>query len=135
MYKKILVPLAADHSAVGEQALKAARTLRADGGTIMILTVLEQVPSYVAQYLPRDQDEKNRKEIDAELAREFAATPEIGHEVRNGHPAQTILDVAQEGGYDCIVIASHRPGLQDYLLGSTAARVVRHAQCSVHVLR
>ena len=36
---------------------------------------------------------------------------------------------------DCVVIASHRPGLQDYLLGSTAARVVRHAACSVHVLR
>jgi universal stress protein F len=25
--------------------------------------------------------------------------------------------------------------LQDYFLGSTAGRVVRHAQCSVHVIR
>jgi nucleotide-binding universal stress UspA family protein len=135
MYSKILVPLAADHAAVGARAMQSARALLAEGGTITVLTVLEQVPSYVAQYLPRDQDEKNRAEIDAGLAQEFADTPEVQHEVRSGHPAQTILEVAERGGYDCVVIASHRPGLQDYLLGSTAARVVRHAQCSVHVLR
>ena len=34
-----------------------------------------------------------------------------------------------------IVIASHDPGLVDYLLGSVAARVVRHAHCSVLVTR
>ena len=34
-----------------------------------------------------------------------------------------------------IVIASHDPGLADYLLGSTAGRVVRHAHCSVLVVR
>jgi universal stress protein F len=33
------------------------------------------------------------------------------------------------------VIASHRPGIQDYFLGSTASRVVRHANCTVHVMR
>ena len=32
-------------------------------------------------------------------------------------------------------IASHQPGLQDYFLGSTAAKVVRHATCSVLVMR
>ena len=40
-----------------------------------------------------------------------------------------------EASADAIVIASHRPDLSDYLLGSTAARVVRHAQCTVLVLR
>jgi nucleotide-binding universal stress UspA family protein len=33
------------------------------------------------------------------------------------------------------VIASHRPGMADLLIGSTAAQVVRHAPCAVHVLR
>ena len=40
-----------------------------------------------------------------------------------------------ESGADLLIIASHRPGLQDYFLGSTAAHVVRHAACSVHVIR
>ena len=52
-----------------------------------------------------------------------------------GHAARTILDYAEQMKADCIVIASHDPGIQDYFLGSTAARVVRHAHCSVHVVR
>jgi len=52
-----------------------------------------------------------------------------------GHSGRTILDYAENHQADCIVVASHRPGLQDYLLGSTAARVVRHASCAVHVVR
>ena len=55
--------------------------------------------------------------------------------VVKGHSGRTIIDVAAEKSADCIVIGSHKPGLIDYLLGSTAARVVRHAPCAVHVLR
>ena len=55
--------------------------------------------------------------------------------LREGNPANEILALAEESGADCIVIASHRPGFGDYLIGSTAARVVRHAPCSVMVLR
>ncbi len=35
----------------------------------------------------------------------------------------------------CIIVASHKPNVGDYLLGTTAARVVRHATCSVFVVR
>jgi len=55
--------------------------------------------------------------------------------VRTGHSYNTILEVAKEKNADLIIIASHRPGLQDYFLGSTAAKVVRHANCSVLVVR
>ena len=55
--------------------------------------------------------------------------------MRSGHAYNTILDEAEKSGADLIIIASHRPGLQDYLLGSTAAKVVRHANCSVLVVR
>ena len=55
--------------------------------------------------------------------------------VRTGHSYKTILEVAKEKDVDLIIIASHRPGLQDYFLGSTAAKVVRHADCSVLVVR
>jgi nucleotide-binding universal stress UspA family protein len=135
MYSNILVPLAPDHGAVAAKSLAIARALAAPGARITVLTVLEPIPAYVAQYLPADQARKNEAEMDAALAAEFADQPDVGHMVRSGHAAQTILDVAEEGKHDCIVIASHRPGLQDYLLGSTAARVVRHARCAVHVLR
>ena len=46
-----------------------------------------------------------------------------------------ILEYAKKIEADLIVIASHRPDLLDYFLGSTAARVVRHAECAVLVDR
>ncbi len=52
-----------------------------------------------------------------------------------GHSSRTILDQASENSNDCIVMHSHRPSVQDYFLGSTAAHVVRHAGCSLHVIR
>ena len=60
---------------------------------------------------------------------------EMEVEVRIGHPYKTILEVAQEKNADLIIVASHQPGFQDYFLGSTAAKVVRHATCSVLVVR
>jgi nucleotide-binding universal stress UspA family protein len=52
-----------------------------------------------------------------------------------GHSGRTIVDTATSIKADCIVLGSHKPGLIDYLLGSTAARVVQHAPCAVHVAR
>jgi nucleotide-binding universal stress UspA family protein len=55
--------------------------------------------------------------------------------VTNGTVYEEILRTAKEIGCDVIVMASHRPELKDYLLGPNAARVVRHANCSVLVVR
>ena len=55
--------------------------------------------------------------------------------MRVGHPYKTILEMAKEKDAELIIVASHKPDLQDYFLGSTAAKVVRHATCSVLVVR
>ena len=54
---------------------------------------------------------------------------------RHGTVYEQILDVAEDIGADQIVIGAHRPQLADYLLGPNTARVVRHAKCSVNVVR
>ena len=46
-----------------------------------------------------------------------------------------ILGVAEEAEADLIVVGPHRPAMKDYLLGTNAARVLRHARCSVLVAR
>ncbi len=51
--------------------------------------------------------------------------------VRYGSPSPVILDEANERDVDLIIIASHHPGIRDYLIGSTASRVVLHADCSI----
>jgi universal stress protein A len=60
------------------------------------------------------------------------------HQARSelGMPLQTIVDVADEGGYDLIVIGTHgRTGISHALMGSVAERVVRHARCPVLSVR
>jgi hypothetical protein len=46
-----------------------------------------------------------------------------------------ILEAAEEAEADLIVVGSHRPAMKDYLLGTNASRVMRHARCSVLVAR
>jgi len=135
MYNNILVPVAPDHETSPERSLAVARLLCSDGGKITLLSVIEPVPAYVAQYLPPDQLEQNTEAVRASLEQDAARDGTIAVEVATGNAGSFLTEYAAENGIDCIVIASHRPGLADYFLGSTAARVVRHANCAVHVLR
>ena len=54
---------------------------------------------------------------------------------RRGSVYEQVLNAAEELRMDQIVIGAHRPGLADFLLGPNTARVVRHAKCSVNVIR
>lgn len=135
MYKNILVPIALDHGPKSGEALAVARELLAEGGKITALTVMEAIPPYVSQYLPAEQEARAREETHSALLAELGGAGDVKVDVVTGHAGRTILEYAEEHGMDLIVIASHRPGLQDYFLGSTAARVVRHAPCAVHVVR
>ncbi len=60
---------------------------------------------------------------------------EVHPHVLHGTIYDQILGAARKLDVDTIVIGSHRPALKDYLLGPNAARVVRHARCSVYVVR
>lgn len=54
---------------------------------------------------------------------------------RHGSVYEEVLEVADELKVDQIVVAAHRPGAADFLLGTNTARIVRHARCSVTVVR
>ena len=128
------MPIAVDHSPNTETQLKLARTLAGTDGTVTVLTVMEAVPSFIMSELPAGQLEHNKAEMRAALEK-LVHGGDVEIDVAMGHAGRTINEYADKNGIDCIVIASHQPGLQDYFLGSTAARVVRHAHCAVHVLR
>ena len=136
MYSNILVPIVFDHGPRAEEALAVARELLEPNGIITLLHVVEEIPTYVASQLPKDILHNTITHARASLD-EFAQAhaKEAQTLVVGGHSSRTILEHAAKIGADCIVIASHKPGLEDYFLGSTAARVVRHAKCAVHILR
>lgn len=135
MYKNIIVPIALDHERDTNGALDIARALCADGGTITALNVIDQLPSYATEYLPADHAVHQEDGVANAVREVVGAAEDVTVAVIHGHSGRTIVEYAEDNSADLIVIASHRPGLQDYFLGSTAARVVRHAPCAVHVVR
>lgn len=137
MYKNILVPVVFEDKGDAKirSAIAVAQQLADEGARITLLHVIEQMPGYVASYLPADFTAQARRAVEDQLDDIAATVPGgVGLTV-SGHSGRTILDWAEDNKVDLIVVASHRPGMQDLLLGSTAAQVVRHAKCGVHVLR
>ena len=134
MYKKIIVALALDHG-ISETALAKANLLLDPGGEIIALHIHE-MPSGTASAFIADSDVKRAQETaQQQLNDRIRDVPNARAVLANGHSGRDIARYAKDMGADCIIMGSHKPGLTDYLLGSTAARVVRHATCSVIVLR
>jgi len=64
------------------------------------------------------------------------ASTSIRTEMRDGEVHEQIIDFAADANCDLIVIGTHgHTGLKHMLLGSTAERVVRTAQCPVLTVR
>ena len=135
MYKNILVPISFEEDRDAAGAIKVAETLAGADGKITLVHVMEEIPGYAISYVPDNYLVESRQAIETELRDMAAPLANGASEVVSGHSSRTILDYAEKNGSDCIVIASHRPGMQDLLLGSTAGQGVRHANCAVHVIR
>jgi nucleotide-binding universal stress UspA family protein len=126
--------MALDHG-FGDTALTVARQNLAPGGTITALHVHEAPQSSVRAFLDEEAVAAAFETTKARLEERIKDHPDVKPLTIKGHSGRTIIDQAERLGADLIVLGSHKPGLSDFLLGSTAARVVRHAPCAVHVLR
>ncbi|MCP5086419.1 MAG: universal stress protein [Rhodobacteraceae bacterium] len=135
MYKHILVPVSLDQDRNTKEALRVAHKLLDQDGTISAIHVDEPIPNFATTYLPKGVEEERVVGMEVGVREALGDAADVKHEILLGNAGQKIVEYAGENEIDCIVVASHRPGLQDYFLGSTAARVVRHAHCAVHVVR
>jgi nucleotide-binding universal stress UspA family protein len=89
--------------------------------------------------VPADFDEEQEKRaqsaLDAIAAKLTLPKARVTTAALSGGVYHELLRDATEWGADLIVVGSHRPVMSDYLLGSNAKTIVRHAQCSVLVVR
>jgi universal stress protein A len=139
---KILVPT--DFSRNADQALRFAVPLaRQLGGKITLLHAIDlQVNSGMLSAIPvinamnKSANEDAAHRLD-KLARTTVPAELLEKRVvRFAPPHVGIPAAARELKMDLIVISTQgRTGLQHVLLGSTAARVVRHASCPVLTVR
>jgi universal stress protein F len=135
MHKNILIPVVFDEHHDTQASYLVARALADEGAKFTVVHVLETIPSYVAAQVPSEVLANTRHEVEESLVQSTKALPGAVPVLISGNAGSAIVDYASEHNVDCIILASHRPGLGDFFLGSTASRVVRHAKCSVHVIR
>ncbi len=138
MFKNILVPVDLSVKGDAPNLLKATRALTAPWDCeIHVVTVIPDVGApIVGSYFDKNFEAGSREEATKELA---AAIADSGitaqHGVLIGKAYDCILTKADAVEADLIIIGAHQTELGKYLLGSNAARVVRHSKQSVLVMR
>lgn len=145
-FKKILVPL--DFSDCSAAALAHARMLSEKTGAQLDVLHAYDVPTFIPPHvvvmmgevdapLSEHAERHARAQLDAFLEANGALDDaNITRRILLGPPALTLLETAEEGDYDLIVMGTHgRTGLSRLVMGSVAERVVRGATCPVLTVR
>ncbi len=136
--RSILVPIDGSHAAIA--ALEHAVAFAQEHADTRIDTLHveepEQLKAGSVGSAPGAQKEENRV-IDAALER---ARARLGDRISTrkvaGDPLRSIIEIANKGTYELIVMGTHgRSGRLHMMLGSVAAGVVRNAPCPVLTVR
>jgi nucleotide-binding universal stress UspA family protein len=140
--------LAIDDSASSREAIRSVSArFRKEGTELRVLHVVEPIAAYISaelipHFVPRvakveEDRRKQAQELVQHAARQLRKTGFKASEVVDeGDPKAKIIDQAAKWNADLIVVGSHGwKGLNRFLLGSVSESVVRHAGCSVEVVR
>ncbi|WP_292389458.1 universal stress protein [Methanosarcina sp. UBA5] len=139
-YEKIMI--ATDGSRQVEKAVEAAIELaKLTGARLYAVYVIAS-----AGYTPRNfgWEESLRKILEAEAKKAVTFVEDAGRAsdvkvesvILDGHPADRIMEFAEQEGMDLIVMGTlGRTGLDRFLLGSIAEKVVRHSKIPVMVVK
>jgi nucleotide-binding universal stress UspA family protein len=141
MYKNILLAIDLnDETSCRKPLLSAVELARTFGARLHVLTVVREVEAILegkAAPLGYDLIAADLEDRIAALIRRADAS-DLKPNILVTYGASMyadILAVAEEAEADLVVVGSHRLAMKDYLLGTNAGRVVRHARCSVLVAR
>ncbi|QSG16153.1 universal stress protein [Halapricum desulfuricans] len=141
MYQDILLPTDGSDGAerVAEHAGSLARQYDA---TVHVLSIADTRNRFEGPTMGLGADaweDAERERSQAAVEDTVAALPEdvsVDHTVDSGVPHAAILDYAETAGVDVIVMGTHgRTGIDHYLIGSVAERVVRQSPVPVLTVR
>jgi nucleotide-binding universal stress UspA family protein len=145
MYEHILYPT--DGSKGAAAAMENCRNIAETyGATVHVLHVIEHgktrgFAGEIEVQATGGGDERESKEREFGEALVDEVTEQLGSvdtrtEVRRGTPHRVILDYVASNDIDLVVMGTHgRTGLDRYLLGSVAGRVVRMSDVPVLTVR
>lgn len=147
--KKMLV--AVDGSKAAAKALNFALNLAEKcDAKVHIVSVVPPVDSLIPRFTPMappstfytsiiDEREKRLKNMLSKAlkeAREKKTKLKISTRLLKGRPADRIVQIANEEGFDIIVLGSRGlSGVEELVLGSVSDRVADNATCSVLIVK
>ena len=136
MFNNILVPIDLQSPASAKSVLDFAIKVAAQGSKMTALNIVHELPTYMLAQLPRDLIDNQIKYAQRELDEILSGfDSKIEGKIFRGGIAHSITEYAKKIGSDLIIVGSHDKTTIDYLIGSTAERVVKNALCSVLVVR
>jgi nucleotide-binding universal stress UspA family protein len=140
MFRRIVLAVdLADSSPKPKGLAEALELAVASQGELRLVNVQPMLPATFMEYVPADfdveQEARAKAALDKIMAEIAAPNVKLSSAVASGGVYHELLAEAANWGADLIVVGSHRPVMSDYLLGSNAKTIVRHAQCSVLVVR
>lgn len=140
MTKSVLMPIDLTDHASWPAALREALLMVGTEGILHVISVLPDFGlAQVSGYFKKDYEKEAIKAFGKALTDwindNVPDNVEVHPHILHGTIYDEILRAANKLAVDVIVMGSHRPAFRDYLLGPNAARVVRHANCSVYVVR
>lgn len=140
MFQKIL--LAYDCSQGAERAFHAALELaKVSDAELWVVSVEENLPRFAATVSETEEEKEfadnyYQQCISTAYLRAIQDGVHFKSEVRVGHAARTIIDFANEGHFDLVVLGrSGRSGVWATFLGTTAEKVSRHVSCNVFLVK
>ena len=141
--ERILVPV--DFSDFSREALRAAKEWASlYDATIDTLHVIAEAlhPAYYVGGVESifdmhpDIEETVLERLDTFVAETDGPGVEVRSHVRVGNAAPDIVEFVDEEGIDLVTMSTHgRTGLDRFLLGSVAEKIVRHVRCPVVTMK
>jgi len=141
MYKEILLPIDITQESSWINSLPVViEYAKVFNSNIHVMTVIpDSGMAMVGQYFSKDAVsrivEETKKSIHDFCDSNIPKDLNLFTVVTVGNVYESIITTADKIEADLIVMSAHRPELKDYLLGPNAARVVRHSNKSVLVVR
>jgi nucleotide-binding universal stress UspA family protein len=128
-----------DDTAASKRALERGIELARAFGSKVLVTSVAPVSAGGARgggaVDPADPPERHRAELRSASDQVKQAGIDVETVLAVGHPADAIVDVAEEHGVDMIVVGTREPGMLERLLGqSTSGAVARRAHCDVLIV-
>lgn len=136
MYRTIICAIGMGSRETARRLLHRASALLDEGGSIVVVHVIENIPRHHLTDLPEEFETRAIADAEEKLAclcKELKIPAAV--EVRIGVAASLIVSAAKEKSADLILLSSHVADITDYVFSSIVEKVVRHAECSVLIDR